>query len=182
MKGIFPKSRPAIPCGASAYREHQPRPLRDNRKPQLRWLTSLCLDSQLLDDWPPFLGIGPLHRTERLRRLPFTWGNAHSSLDEPRLCRGIGKRFHCRRVELANNVTSSARRSSRHPNRQLAELHRVGARKRRQILYPMEFGCPEIVRFGQIQRNAGRPNHRRHRKINGHPGRGSTGGETRACS
>ena len=66
---------------------------------------SLRLDSQLLDDRPPFLGIGLLQSAKRLRRLLFAWENLVPDIDEARSHSGIGKGRDRRCIELSDDIS-----------------------------------------------------------------------------
>jgi hypothetical protein len=68
-----------------------------------------ALIAGLLDDRPPFLGIGLHKRAERLRRLSFARENVPSEIDEPRSDHGIGQRLHDRRIESADYAPWRAR-------------------------------------------------------------------------
>jgi hypothetical protein len=63
--------------------------------------SSLRVDPQLLDDRPPFLGIGFHERAERLRHLLFARENFSPKIDQPRTYCRIGQRFYRRGIELA---------------------------------------------------------------------------------
>ena len=62
------------------------------------------LDPELLDERPPFLGIGFHKRAERLRCLWLARENVRSEIDQPRSHYGIGQCLHGRRVEFSDNL------------------------------------------------------------------------------
>ena len=72
---------------------------------------SFGLDPQLLDERPPFLGIGLHQRAERFRRLLFAGKNLQSEIGETRSQGRIGQRFHGRRIELGDRVVRRAPRA-----------------------------------------------------------------------
>src|SRR5258708_39405836 len=77
-------------------------------------------DPQLLDERPPFLGIGLHQRAERLRCLPLARDNVHAEIGDPRSRRRIGQRSCGRRIELADDVLRRA------PGREKPEPGGVG--------------------------------------------------------
>ena len=66
------------------------------------------LEPGLLDDRPPFFGIGFNNRAESLRRLLLARENLLPEIGEPRSHRRIGQRVHGRRVELGDDVLRRA--------------------------------------------------------------------------
>src|SRR5262245_39364410 len=65
-------------------------------------------DPELLDDRPPFLGVGLNARAESLRRLLVPRKNVHSEIGETGLHHRIGQCLHDRRIELPNDVPRRA--------------------------------------------------------------------------
>jgi hypothetical protein len=63
-------------------------------------------DPKLLDDRPPFLGIGLYQRAECLRCLSFAWKKLVPEIEKPRSYPGIGQRLYGRCIELTNNPKS----------------------------------------------------------------------------
>src|SRR5215467_3969019 len=66
------------------------------------------LDPQLLDDQPPFLGVGLHERAERLWRLPLARKNLQPQSGKARSNCRIGQRFYGRRIKLADDVLRRA--------------------------------------------------------------------------
>src|SRR6185437_6032045 len=64
---------------------------------------SLGLDICRLYNWPPFFGLCPLVRAERLRRLSFAWRNLLSEFGEPLTHSRIGQGIHNRGIEFRDN-------------------------------------------------------------------------------
>src|SRR5262249_7684053 len=65
---------------------------------------SLRLDPKLLDDRPPFLGIGFPKGIERFRALALARIDRKAEIGQPRAHPLICQRFHCRRIELADDL------------------------------------------------------------------------------
>ena len=70
--------------------------------------SSFRLDPELLNERPPFLGIGLHQRPERLWRLSLVRKNVVSETGDPGSHRRIGQRSHSRRIELGDNVLRRA--------------------------------------------------------------------------
>src|SRR5271168_3442861 len=86
--------------------------------PLSRKCQSFRLDPQLLDDRPPFLGIGLLQGGEHLRRLSLSRKNLQPEIDEPRAHSRVGR--HSCRIELTDDVLRRA------PGREKPEPAGVG--------------------------------------------------------
>jgi hypothetical protein len=68
-------------------------------------LLSLRPDSELLDNRPPFGGIGLLHGGKCLGRLAFARKNSHSALGKARLQCPIGQHLYGRRIEPIDDAS-----------------------------------------------------------------------------
>jgi len=72
-------------------------------------LASFTLDVRRLDDWPPFLAVGPLKRRECLRRLLVARENVLSKLRQPRAHGSVGQGLDGCGVESAEDWLRRAR-------------------------------------------------------------------------
>src|SRR5215467_94264 len=103
-------------------------------KPELT-RSSFRVDPELLDDRPPFLGIGLHQSAERLRGLPLARKNVVSESDETRPHRWIGQCLDGRRIELADDVLRRA------PGREKPEPGGVGKRWQSHLGKGRGVGC-----------------------------------------
>src|SRR5215469_14620315 len=72
------------------------------------WGALFRLDIRRLDDRPPFLDLGLLIGTKRLRRLPLALRNFKALLGEALTYSRIAQRAHGRGIELADDVLRRA--------------------------------------------------------------------------
>src|SRR5688572_27182485 len=79
-------------------------------------LALLGLDPRGLDDRPPLVDLGPMERSQPLRRLLLARRDVEAEVEEALLRRGIGERGYDRRVDLRDRVLRRpARREEAEP-------------------------------------------------------------------